>query len=90
MLYAKLRDHKPISRRRFLKGFTIYEHGGNLGHGTWTILYKLYYPFPGRLHMIFVLIGQAVSEKMMFENNSHIHAFSPGAGADEPMGYLFL
>ena len=36
-----------------------------------------------------IKIGQAVSEKM-FENNGHIHEFSPGAGADNPLGYFIL
>ena len=37
-----------------------------------------------------VLIGQAVSEKKMFENNGHIHVFSPRAGADNTLWHLFL
>ena len=32
------------------------------------------------------LIGQAVSVKNMFENNGHIHVYSPRAGADNPLG----
>ena len=28
------------------------------------------------------LIGQAVSVEKMFENNGHIHVYSPGAGTD--------
>ena len=31
-----------------------------------------------------VLIGQA--EKKMFENNGYAHVYSPGAGADNPLG----
>ena len=31
------------------------------------------------------LIGQAVSEKKMLEYFVHIHVYSPGAGADNPM-----
>ena len=31
------------------------------------------------------LIGQAVSEKM-FEYYGHTHVYSPGAGADNPLG----
>ena len=31
------------------------------------------------------LIGQAVSEKM-FEYYGQIHVYSPGAGADNPLG----
>ena len=32
------------------------------------------------------LIGLAVSEKKMFQYYGHIHVFSPGAGADNPLG----
>ena len=31
------------------------------------------------------MIGQAVSEKM-FEYYGHTHVYSPGAGADNPLG----
>ena len=36
------------------------------------------------------LIGQAVYEKKMFENNGHIHVYSPGAGADNPLASIFF
>ena len=34
------------------------------------------------------LIGQAVS--VMFENNSHVHVYSPGAGTDSPLGSMLF
>ena len=38
MLYTKSQGHWPFgSRRRYLKDFTIYGHGGHLGHVTRTI-----------------------------------------------------
>ena len=40
--------------------------------------------------MKFGLIGQAVSEEKMFENNGHMHVLSPGAGADNSLGYFFV
>ena len=30
--------------------------------------------------------GQAASVEKMFENGGHMHVYSPGAGADNPMG----
>ena len=39
--------------RRFLKVFTIYGHGGHLGHVTWTIYTNFGSPFPRRLHIKF-------------------------------------
>ena len=32
------------------------------------------------------LIGQAVSQKKMFENNGHVHVYSPGEVPDNPVG----
>ena len=47
-------------------------------------------PFPRRLHTKFGLTGQAVSEKKMFENNDHIHVFSPGGGVDKSPGIIMF
>ena len=44
-------------------------------------LTKLYFPLPRNL----VLICHAALEKTKFENNVHIHVYSPGAGADTPL-----
>ena len=52
-------------------------------------LYKLSFPLPKEApHKNLGLIGQVVSEKKMFENNGHIHVFSPGA--DNPLGLFFF
>ena len=42
LLHAKFHDHRTPGSvgEDFLKVFTIYGHGGHLGHVTWTILYK--------------------------------------------------
>ena len=29
-------------------------------------------------------------EKKMFENNGYVHVYSPGAGADNPLGSIFF
>ena len=34
------------------------------------------------------MIGLAVLEKKMFENNGHIHVYNPGAGTDNPIGSI--
>ena len=37
MLHTKFQGHLPFgSGEDFLKVFTIYGHGGHLGHVTWT------------------------------------------------------
>ena len=40
-------------KKKILKVFTIYGHGGHLGHVTWTIYINFCYSFPRRLHMKF-------------------------------------
>ena len=45
--------HPRFWRRRFLKVFTIYGHGGHLSQWTATILAIFHYPAPGRLQMKF-------------------------------------
>ena len=60
------------------KVFSIYGHGGRLGHLTLNNLYTVSFPLPRRCHLKF-------GEKML-ENNgqTHVHVYSPGAGADSP------
>ena len=47
--------------------FTIYGHGGHLGHVTWIIYINFCSPFLRMLHMNLALIGPAVSEEKIFE-----------------------
>ena len=52
MLHTKFREDRPASSgKRFLKVFTIYRHGGHLGHVTWTIYINFLSPLPRRLHI---------------------------------------
>ena len=60
--------------------FFIYGPGGHIGHLTWTI--HTNYGSP--------LIGQAVSERKVFENNCYVHVYSPWAGADNSLGSNLL
>ena len=85
MLQAKFQDYRTFGsgEESFLKVFNIYRHGGHLGHVTWTIYINFLSFFPRRLHMNLAMIDPTVSEKM-FENNGHVHVYSPGAGADAP------
>ena len=48
MLHAKFQDPRPLGsgeEDRFLKVFTIYGHGGHLGHVTWIIYIHIGSPF---------------------------------------------
>ena len=56
MLQAKFQDHRTSGSgewRRFFKVFTIYGHGGHLGHVTWIIYINFRSPFPRGLHIKF-------------------------------------
>ena len=70
MLHAKFQDHRTSGsgEEDFLKVFTIYGHGGHLGHVTRTIYINFLFPFLRRLHIKFGFDWTAVSEEKMFEN----------------------
>ena len=51
MLHAKFQDHRTSGSGEFF--FTIYGHGGHLGHVTWTIKINFRSPLPRRLQMKF-------------------------------------
>ena len=55
MLHTKFHGNRPAGsgEEGFLRVVTIYGHGGNLGHGTWTIYTNFGSPFPRRLHIKF-------------------------------------
>ena len=53
MLQVKLQDHRTTCLEKFRNVFTIYGHGGHLGHVTWTIYTNFHSLFPRRLHMKF-------------------------------------
>ena len=57
----------PSPEEKIFKVFTIYGHGGYLGHVTWTIYTNFCSPIPMSLHIKFDLIGQMVFEEKMFE-----------------------
>ena len=50
--------------------FTIYGHGGHLGHVTWTIYIYINFlsPFTWRLHMNLTETDQVVSGEKSFED----------------------
>ena len=55
MLHTKFRENRPAGSggKDFLKVFTIYGHGGHLGHVTWTIYKNFGSPFPRKPHVKF-------------------------------------
>ena len=55
MLHTKFRGNGPAGsgEEDLFKVFTIYGHGGHLGHVTLTIYTNFCSPFPRRLHKKF-------------------------------------
>ena len=54
MLYTKFRENRPTgSGEDFLRVFTIYGHGGHLGHVTLMPRTNFCSPYPWRLHIKF-------------------------------------
>ena len=72
-----------------MKVFTINKQGDHLGNVTCTIYISFLSYYPRRLHITFGFDCKAVSEKM-FDNNSYIHVYSPGTGADNPLGQILF
>ena len=75
-----------VTKNNIFKGF------GHIGalQPSWSCdrdhIYKLMPSYHGGSTYNLALISHAVSEKKMFENNGHIHVYSPGAGADNHLG----
>ena len=54
MLHTKFRENQPTgSGEDFRRGFTIYGHGGHLGHVTQMPQTNFRSPYPRRLHIKF-------------------------------------
>ena len=55
MLHTKFRENRPAGsgEEDFGRVFTIYGHGGHLGHVTWTIYINFHSPSPRRPHIKF-------------------------------------
>ena len=66
--------------------FAIYSHGGHLGHVTLTIYTNFHSLFLRMIHIKFGFDWPSGFREEMFEYYGHTHVYSPGAGADNPLG----
>ena len=82
MLHAKFQNQRPSAS-------VIYSHGDHVSHVTLTIFTIFHCPFLMMLHINLALIGEAVSEKKLFEYYGHIHVYSLEAVVDNPLGINF-
>ena len=65
----------------------FYSHGRHLGHVTLTIYTNFHSLFLRMLHIKFGFDWPSgFREEDDFEYYGHIHVYSPGAGADNPLG----
>ena len=57
MLHTKFRENRPAGsgEEDFLRIFTIYEHGGHLGHVTSIMLTQFHFLVPESFHTKFSL-----------------------------------
>ena len=69
MLHTKFHGNPPAGsgEEDFYRVFTIYGHGGHLGHVTSIMSSDFYFLVPERFHKNLVQIGKVVSEKIRFE-----------------------
>ena len=74
--------------KSFLKVFTIYGRGSHLGRVTWTIYIYFLSAFARRLHIKFGFDWPSGFREKIFEIGGHILIYSPGGGADNPLGSL--
>ena len=85
MLRAKFQDHMTFGSGEEEGVYQIW-----VWWSSWSCdhdyFYEIYVPSSHGSFNNLALIDQVVSKTKMFENNSHIHVYSPGAGADNPWG----
>ena len=69
MLHTKFRGnrHAGSGEEDFLRGFTIYVHGGHLGHVTSIMSSDFHFLVPESFHKNLIQIGIVVSEKIRFK-----------------------
>ena len=88
MLSFKMIGFSFLEKKTF-KGFyhiSAWRPPWSYDHGFYTIYVPTSHEGPA---LNLALIGQVVNEKKMFENNGHIHVYSPGAGANNPLASFF-
>ena len=76
-------------RRRFLKVFTIYGHGGHHGYVTSIMSSNFHLLVPESSHTKFVQIGTVVSEKVQFEF-LYVHDLGPRSRNDIDLQYSHI
>ena len=91
MLHTKFRGNRPAGsgEEDFLRVFTIYGHGGHLGHVTRIMSSHCHFLGPESLKKKLVQIGKVVSEKIRFEF-LYVHGLVPRSRNDIDLQYSYI
>ena len=76
----------PVTEKIFKGSFTIYGHGGHLGHVTSIMSSDFYFLVSESFHKNLVQIGKVVSEKIRFEF-LYVHDLGPRSRNDLDLQY---
>ena len=88
MLHTKFRGNRPAgSGEDFQRVFTIYGHGGHLGHGTSIMSSDFHFLVPESFMQNLVQFNVVVSEKIRFEF-LFVHDLGPRSRNDLALQYL--
>ena len=88
MLHTKFHENRPAGsgEEDFLRVFTIYGHGGHLGHVTRIMLIDFHFLLPESFHTKFGLEWPSSSEKIRFEF-LYVHDLGPRSINDLDLQY---
>ena len=88
MLHTKFRENRPTGsgEEDFLRVFTIYGHGGHLGHVTRIMLINFHFLVPESFHTKLSSRSPVVSEKIRLEFLS-VHDLGPRSSNDLDLQY---
>ena len=76
-----------VSEKKIFEGFLPYMGIAAILFMSPKLLIYTLVPLSYRCFaLVLALIGQVVSEEMMFEYYGNIHVYSPGVGPDKPLG----
>ena len=83
MLHTRFRGNRPADsgEEDFQRVFTIYGHGGHLGHVTSIMSSDCHFLVSESFHKNLVQIGKVVSEKIRFEF-LYVHDLGPRSRND--------
>ena len=81
-----------VLKKKILKVFAIYSHGGQLGHVTCDLnhSYKLSFSLPKNApHAVWLSFAKRYQRRRSL-NYGNIHVYCPGVGADLPLGSIYF